>query len=115
MQDLTKKDTEWKWTEECQRSFDTLKRKFTSAPVLQIPDPSKPFVLETDASKFATGAVLRQRDINGDWHPCGFLSQGLSPAEKNYEIYDWELLGVIRGVTGKAPHARFKIKDRMRG
>lgn len=98
LHDLTKKDVPWNWSSECQHAFDSLKERFTSAPVLRIPDPTKPFVLETDASKFATGAVLRQQDMNGDWHPCGFLSQSFSPAEKNYQIYDKELLGIINGL-----------------
>jgi len=67
-------------------------------PVLILPDPDKPFVLATDASKFASGAVLMQRDTNGDWHPCGFYSQSFSGAERAYEIYDKELLGIIRGL-----------------
>lgn len=98
LHDLTKKNTPWNWTPACQQAFDGLKAKFTSAPVLRIPDPTKPFVLETDASKFATRAVLRQQDMNGDWHPCGFLLQSFSPAEKNYQIYDKELLGIINGL-----------------
>lgn len=63
-----------------------------------MPDPMKLFVLETNASKFALGAVLHQRDVNGDWHPCGFLSKSLSPAERNYKIYDREMLGIIKGL-----------------
>ena len=55
---LTKKDKKWNWTEECQKAFDLLKEKFTSAPVLQIPDSSKPFEVESDTLKFACGAVL---------------------------------------------------------
>ena len=43
---------------ERQETFNKLKRKFLEAPVLQMPDPSKPFVVETDASKFASGGIL---------------------------------------------------------
>lgn len=60
-----------------------------------MPDPSKLFLIESDTSKWATGAVLRQQDVNEDWHPCGYISNGLNPAERNYEIYDRELLGII--------------------
>ena len=51
------------------------------APVLKMPEEDKPFALETNASKFATGGVLRQQDDNGDWHPCGYISQSFNPAE----------------------------------
>ena len=58
LNDLTKKDKRWEWSEECQKAFETLKEKFAEAPVLLMPDHSKPFTIESDASKFATGAVL---------------------------------------------------------
>ena len=95
---LTKKDKKFEWTETCQKAFDTLKIKFTQEPVLMIPDHSKPFQIESDASKVATGAVLTQLDSNGDRHPCAFISKTFSPAERNYEIYDRELLGIIRAL-----------------
>ena len=96
--DLTKKDVRWHWDNEQQKAFEDIKAEFTRAPVLLMPQDGKPFSLETDASKFATGGVLRQQDENGDWHPCGFISQSLNPAERNYEIYDRELLAIIRGL-----------------
>jgi len=49
--------------------------------VLLIPDYSKPFIIEADASLFATGAVLLQEDSNRDEHPTGYLSHSLDPAE----------------------------------
>ena len=61
-----------------------------------MPDPNAPFAIATDASKYATGGVLMQEDTNGDWKPCAFLSHSLNPAERNYDIYDKELLKVIR-------------------
>src|SRR5271155_213788 len=63
-----------------------------------IPDHSKPFQIESDASKVATGAVLTQLDSNGDQHPCAFISKTFSPTEQNYEIYDPELLEIIRAL-----------------
>lgn len=96
--DLTKKDKVFKWTEDCQAVFEELKKRFTSASVLIMPDTTKPFVLECDASLMATAAVLRQQDINGDWHPVAYLSQSLLPAERNYEIYDQELLAIVRAL-----------------
>ena len=53
-----------------------------------MPDQSQPFHIETDASKYATGAVLTQLDSNGDRHPVSFIAKTFSPAERNYEIYD---------------------------
>ena len=97
LNDLTKKDLPWDWTPECEDTFTSIKHRFSEAPVLLMPDPTKPFLLATDASKYATGGVLSQRDGNGIWHPCGFISQSFSEAERNYQIYDRELLAIIRG------------------
>ena len=95
---LWKKDTTFYWTEETQQSFDTLKKKLTSSPVLMMPDQTRPFQIECDASKYASGAVLTQQDNNGNRHPVAFLSKTFSETEQNYEIYDRELLAIIRAL-----------------
>src|SRR6266567_9613196 len=61
-------------------------------------DQTRPFQIECDASKYASGAVLTQTDGNGDRHPCAFISKTFSPTERNYEIYDRELLSIIRAL-----------------
>ena len=97
--DLTKKTEDFSWTNERQQAFEELKSRFASMPVLRMPDPSKPFILQTDASNKATGAVLKQIDDSGALHPCGFISHALTAAEQNYQIYDRELLAIIKGLT----------------
>ena len=64
-----------------------------------MPDSSKPFVLETDTSLFASKAVLWQQDNNGNWHPCTYLSKTFNDTECNYHIWDRELLAIIRALT----------------
>ncbi|ESK84882.1 reverse transcriptase-rnase h-integrase [Moniliophthora roreri MCA 2997] len=99
LNNLTKKSQKFEWTMACQIAFDLLKRKFLSEPVLMMLDTNKPFVIEVDASKWATGAVLHQQGKDGEWHPCGYLSKSLSPTERNYEIYDCELLAIVQALT----------------
>ena len=93
-----KKDTPWEWGLCQEVAFNELKCKFTEKPALLMPDPAKPFILESDASKWAVGAVLRQTDSNGELHLCGYLSASLSPTEKNYQIYDREMLAIIKAL-----------------
>jgi RNase H-like domain found in reverse transcriptase/Reverse transcriptase (RNA-dependent DNA polymerase) len=95
LNNLMKKDKKFEWTTNCQKAFDTMKKQFTEEPVLLMPDQSKPFQIESDASKVATGTVLTQLDSNGDRHPVAFLSKTFSETERKYEIYDRELLGII--------------------
>jgi hypothetical protein len=97
--DLTKKDVQFLWTDACNESFLILKDCFLRQPVLRNPDPTHQFAVVTDASLVATGAVLLQTDDNGQYHPCGYLSQSLNPAERNYQIFNRELLAVIRALT----------------
>ncbi|KAI3358945.1 hypothetical protein L3Q82_014740 [Scortum barcoo] len=77
-------------------AFNTLKTRFTSAPILIMPDPERQFVLEVDASDVGVGAVLSQQRSSEDQklHPCAFFSKRLSPAERNYDIGNRELLAV---------------------
>jgi hypothetical protein len=96
--ELTKKDEPFVWNEIRQEAFDTLKSKFLEEPVLVMPDPMKQFILQTDASKIAIGAVLKQYSDDGELHPCGYLSHTLTEAEKNYQVYDRELLAVLAGL-----------------
>ena len=73
-----------------------LKTAFTTAPVLAHFDPDLETWLETDASDYMVAAVLSQRGRDGELHPVTFLSKKMSPQECNYEIYDKELLAIVR-------------------
>jgi len=93
--ELTKKVEKWEWNNEAGRAFEELKQRFTTAPILAHFDAQKPVIIETDASDFAIGAVLLQRDDEGRLHPVAFHSRKFQPAEINYEVHDKELLAVI--------------------
>lgn len=77
-------------------AFETLKSSFMTAPVLQHFDPDKETWVETDASDYVVAAVLSQKDTQGILRPVAFLSRKMSPQECNYEIYDKELLAIVR-------------------
>jgi hypothetical protein len=93
--ELTKKDQSFSWDKEAQHAFDTLKGRFTTAPILVTFDPERQIILETDASDFAIGACLGQLDEQGKLRPVAYYSRKLSPAELNYDVHDKELLAIV--------------------
>ncbi|KAG8929440.1 hypothetical protein FRC01_004339 [Tulasnella sp. 417] len=93
---LLRKEISWNWDDNCQRAFDSLKEKFTSAPVLVHHSPDKESKLETDASGYAYGAVLSQTADDGKTHPVAYMSKSMTPAERRYDIYDKEMLAIVR-------------------
>ena len=93
---LSKADSTFKWSSKEKLAFDTLKGQITSAPILILPDNSRPYHVEADSSDFAAGAVLSQQNPEDNkWHPIAFLSKSLSPVKQNYEIHDKEMLAII--------------------
>ena len=100
---LTKKDQMWTCTEEHQKAFNTLKARVTSEPILAHPELDKQFELEVDASGFAVGAVLLQKKDNRKQHPVGYCSPTLNVAEWNYDIYDPELLAIVKALKHWQP------------
>jgi len=93
---LTKKEIVFLWSQECKEAFESLKEAVTSAPILQHFDREKVAVVESDASDYVSSGVLSQYDNNGVLHPVAYFSKKMLPAECNYEIYDKELLAIIR-------------------
>jgi len=107
LSNLTKKDYTWNWGVKQQNAFETLKKAFTMAPILRIPNDKDPFKLSTDASDFATGAVLSQKDMQTNlWHLVAFFSKLLDVYERNYKIYNKELLAVIQGLEEYRHHLK---------
>ena len=103
LNELTRKDVEWKWeTPQCQ-AFETLKQRVTSEPTLAHPDPTKQYTLEVDASGFVLGAMLSQRGNDGKSHPISYYSQMLTKAEQNYNVYNQELLAMVEGLDHDRP------------
>jgi len=96
MNQLTRKDEKWKWGEEQQAVFEQLKTIFTTRPMLATLELDKEFRVEADASNFATGGVLSIKCDGDLWWPVAFISKALNEMERNYEIHDKEMLGVIR-------------------
>jgi len=96
LHDLDKKGVPWVWTMTQQQSFDQLKDLILSEPCLAHADLEKTFRMETDASAFAYGAALSQKQDNGKFHPVGFMSKSMVPAERNYDAYDREALGIVK-------------------
>src|SRR5579863_6220857 len=95
---LTKKNEPWNWMDDHEQAFQSLQKALTSSPVLLLPDYGKAFTLITDASDFATGAILEQEDAYGRSHPVAYYSKSLQPAERNYEIHDKELLAIVHAL-----------------
>jgi hypothetical protein len=93
---LTRKNTRFVWSEEYSQSFESLKQAFTTAPVLRHFDYDCEIIVETDTSDYVSAGMLSQYDDDGILHPVAFFSKKHSPAECNYEIYDKELMAIVR-------------------
>jgi hypothetical protein len=91
---LLKKDVKWNFGNTEKMAFEQLKKLICEEPVLIQPDQTKPFEVEVDASNYAVGAVLMQRDDKNVLHPVAFFSKTMNEAQRNYDVYNKELLGL---------------------
>jgi preprotein translocase subunit Sec61beta len=93
---LTRKNMHFLWSDECSQSFETLKQAFTTAPILRYFDYDCEIIVETNASDYVSAGILSQYDDEGLLHPIAFFSKKHTPAECNDEIYDKELIAIVR-------------------
>lgn len=102
LNELSRKGSIFNWSDKCQTSFDTLKQALSNPPILQYPNFSEnnTFILKTDASGYAIGAVLS----NANDHPIAFASRVLNKAEKNYCTVEKELLAIVWSVQHFRPY-----------
>jgi hypothetical protein len=96
-------DVPWEWTHETESAFRLLKKKLVSAPILGYPDPTLPYILDTDASQEGVGAVLSQIQ-EGVERPIAYYSKTLAPAERNYCVTRKELLAVVKSMKHFRPY-----------
>ena len=94
----------------CQEnSFTNLKVAIATAPILRLPNFERQFVITTDASDVAIGAMLEQ-DFGSSLQPIAFSSRKLNPTEIHYSAYERELLGIVWAISQwkhcfQGPHA----------
>lgn len=94
---LTSKTVTFKWTPECQLTFETLKSAFVSAPVLLYPAFKLPFHLYVDTSQTGIGLTLEQI-VDGKEVVIAYAGRDFNRAERNYSATEWEALAVIDGM-----------------
>jgi hypothetical protein len=112
--DLTKKTTPWHWGEAQFKAFEELKTRMCQNPILVQPDFNKRFYLQVDASAFGMGAILSQegepttpaleRRKSTILHPISYYSATFTPTEWNYDIYERELLAVMKALAHWRPY-----------
>jgi len=91
--ELLKKNVVFVWTSTHDKSFAALKSALCNSPVLALPDFSKQFSIETDASGYGVGAVLMQ-----EGHPLAFISKALGPRSEGLSTYEKEYLAILLAV-----------------
>ena len=92
---LTRKDIPWKFNSSCQDAFNSLKKLFTSAPILTHWIPDAQLIVETNASDYALTAILSIVNKDNEVHPVAFHSRTFTVAELNYDTHDKELLAIF--------------------
>ena len=100
---LLRKNTVFVWSEQCKSAFETLKTMLLSPQILQYPDYQKPFILTTDASDFACGAVLSQMHGSNDL-PVSFASRAFTKGEANKHIIEKELAAIHWAIMHYQPY-----------
>ena len=112
LNDLLKKDQTFKWTDNCQKAFEELKKRFTEEPVLMMPDHSRSKQMPPN---------MQQGQFSLSWIRMVIDTQSPSSQKhfhkRNYEIYDWELLAIIRALEEwrhyiqGSPHTTIILSD----
>jgi len=97
--DLRKKNVQFTWTTTADEAFRTLKHQLITAPVLAVPDFSKQFVVETDASDLGIGAVLMQEQ-----HPIAYFSKALGPRNQALSVYEKECMAILLAIDKWRPY-----------
>lgn len=113
LNDLTKKKSDFVWTESCQSAFDQLKENLMKPPLLVYPDFTRQFILSTDASDIALGAVLCQ-EYDGIDRPIHYASKSLTKGEKGKSTIEKELLAIHWAILQFKPYiygTRFLVKS----
>jgi hypothetical protein len=87
-----KNPTRVNWSEQCEFAFNDLKKALKEAPVLNPPDWNREFLVQVDASNRGLGAILSQKDENGDEHPLVFASRKLQPREERLSTTEKRVL-----------------------
>lgn len=100
---LLRKDSKFLWTDLTDKAFQTLKEKLITPPILQYPNFEKPFILTTDSSSFAIGAVLSQNYTGNDL-PIAYASRILNSAETRYSTTEREMLAIVWAVNHFRPY-----------
>jgi transposase InsO family protein len=102
MSDLTQgtgsKCRKIEWTTKCEEAFQALKQSLTNAPILRAPDSSRPYIIYTDASDFACGAVLCQQDEKDQEYVVAFESRKFTKTEQAYPAQERELLAILHAL-----------------
>ena len=111
LNNLSRKNVKFDWDHNCQKSFQVLKESIISPPVLQYPnfEPDNEFIIQTDASGYAIGAVLS----NADGRPVAYASRSLNSAEEKYATIEKELLAIVWATKHFRPYLfgrHFQIK-----
>ena len=101
---LTGKGVRFRWEKEKVKAFNKLIKKLTTAPVLKLPDFDKPFTVKTDASKYAIGGILTQKDDKGREHPVCYASRVLRPPEVSYYTTEKECLSLVEWIKYWRPY-----------
>ncbi|GBG65074.1 hypothetical protein CBR_g49148 [Chara braunii] len=95
--DLTRLDTPWDWTDECEAAFKRLKHALTPHEVLMVPDPQRPFVATTDASQYGIGAVLAQQE-GKKLRPIEYVSKKMPSKKLAKSTYERELYALYKAL-----------------
>lgn len=95
---LLRKEMEFIFDKECEKSFQTLKEALASTPVLAFPDLNKPFIINTDASTVGIGFILSQANEQGVIHPICYGGRSLTRAERHYSATELECLALVSAV-----------------
>jgi len=93
--ELTRRDVAFDWKKPQQSAFEFLKNELVSAPILMYPRFDRPFILHTDASNVGLGAVLAQKNDQGNEHVIAYASRTLNSAEVNYSTTERECLAAV--------------------
>ena len=114
LHNLVKKNQKWDWTERQEKIFQELKKKFIKEPVLAVLDLDKKISIKVDTLDYIIGGVLSRSCEDGKQRLVVFLSKSLSKIERNYKIYDKEMLVMPRQLENwrhllKGAKYKFKV------